>query len=71
VLAAVVAAARGTVVLVTHRLRGLADFDHVVVLDNGRVVQQGRHAELVEAPGWYRDQWLAQETAERGYLSAA
>lgn len=71
VLAAVVAAARGTVVLVTHRLRGLADFDHIVVLDSGRVVQQGRHAELVEAPGWYRDQWLAQETAERGYLSAA
>jgi ATP-binding cassette subfamily C protein CydC len=71
VLAAVVASARATVVLVTHRLRGLADFDHVVVLDNGRVVQQGRHAELVEAPGWYRDQWLAQETAERGYLSAA
>jgi ATP-binding cassette subfamily C protein CydC len=71
VLAAVVAAARGTVVLVTHRLRGLADFDHIVVLDSGRVVQQGRHAELVEAPGWYRDQWLAQQTAERGYLSAA
>ncbi|MCW6004537.1 thiol reductant ABC exporter subunit CydC [Micromonospora sp. CPCC 205371] len=71
VLAAVVAGARGTVVLVTHRLRGLAGFDHILVLDSGRVVQQGRHAELVEAPGWYRDQWLAQETAERGYLSAA
>jgi ATP-binding cassette subfamily C protein CydC len=71
VLAAVVAAARGTVVLVTHRLRGLPDFDHIVVLDGGRIVRQGRHTELVETPGWYRDQWLAQETAERGYLSAA
>jgi len=73
VLESVLAAAgpgRG-VVLVTHRLRGLAGFDEIVVLDLGRIQQRGRHDELVAAPGWYRDQWLAQEAAERGYLSLA
>jgi len=69
VLAGVLAAARGSVVLVTHRLHGLAGLDEVIVLDAGRVVTRGTHAELVEAPGWYRDQWLAQEAAERGYLA--
>ncbi|MGN9911969.1 thiol reductant ABC exporter subunit CydC [Phytohabitans sp. LJ34] len=70
VLAGVLAAARGAVVLVTHRLRGLEGMDEVLVLEAGRVVARGTHAELVEAPGWYRDQWLAQEVAERGYLAA-
>ncbi|MFC0528134.1 thiol reductant ABC exporter subunit CydC [Phytohabitans kaempferiae] len=70
VLAGVLAAARGAVVLVTHRLRGLAGLDEIIVLDGGRVVSRGTHAELVETPGWYRDQWLAQEAAERGYVAA-
>lgn len=58
-----------TVLLVTHRLRGIAGFDEVVVLDGGRIVQRGRHADLVQTPGWYRDQWLRQEFAEHGYLA--
>lgn len=71
VLASALAAtpAEHTVLLVTHRLRGLDDFDEIVVLDAGRVLQRGRHAELIEAPGWYREQWLLQEAAERGYLA--
>jgi ATP-binding cassette, subfamily C, bacterial CydC len=51
------------VVLVTHHLRGLDDFDEILVLDAGRVCQRGRHADLCAAPGWYRDRWLAQEAA--------
>jgi ATP-binding cassette subfamily C protein CydC len=70
VLASALAAAGGrAVVLVTHRLAGLAGFDEVVVLDAGRVVQRGDPAALAEAPGWYREHLLAQEAAERGYLS--
>ena len=63
--------ARTAVLLVTHRLRGLAGFDEVLVLDRGRVVQRGRHDELITRPGWYADTWLAQEAAERGYLALA
>ncbi|SCL18808.1 ATP-binding cassette, subfamily C, CydC [Micromonospora rhizosphaerae] len=58
-----------SVLLISHRLSGLAELDEIVVLDAGRVVQRGRHAELVAQPGWYREQWLLQEAAERGYLA--
>ncbi|SCG41519.1 thiol reductant ABC exporter subunit CydC [Micromonospora halophytica] len=71
VLASALAAtpAGHSVLLISHRLSGLDGLDEVVVLDAGRIVQRGRHAELVAAPGWYRDQWLLQEAAERGYLA--
>jgi ATP-binding cassette subfamily C protein CydC len=60
-----------TIVLVTHRLRGLEAFDEVLVLDAGRIVQRGHGTDLVATPGWYRDQWQLQEVAERGYLAVA
>ncbi|WP_018586594.1 thiol reductant ABC exporter subunit CydC [Salinispora arenicola] len=71
VLASVLAAtpAQRSVLLISHRLRGLDSVDEIVVLESGRVVQRGRHADLVSAPGWYRDQWQLQEAAERGYLA--
>ncbi|MFE9688898.1 thiol reductant ABC exporter subunit CydC [Micromonospora sp. NPDC005806] len=73
VLASALAAtpAGHSVLLISHRLSGLAELDEIVVLDGGRVTQRGRHAELVARPGWYRDQWLLQEAAERGYLALA
>ncbi|WP_130340348.1 thiol reductant ABC exporter subunit CydC [Micromonospora kangleipakensis] len=71
VLASALAAtpAGHSVLVISHRLSGLAELDEIVVLDAGRVVQRGRHAELVARPGWYREQWLLQEAAERGYLA--
>jgi ATP-binding cassette subfamily C protein CydC len=60
-----------SVVLVTHRLRGLDRYDEIVVLDAGRIVQRGRHGDLVAAPGWYREQWLLQERVEHGYATLA
>ncbi|MEU4569752.1 thiol reductant ABC exporter subunit CydC [Micromonospora sp. NPDC023956] len=73
VLASTLAAvpADHSVLLISHRLSGLAGFDEVVVLDAGRVTQRGRHDELVATPGWYRDQWLIQVAAEQGYLALA
>ncbi|MEV4631252.1 thiol reductant ABC exporter subunit CydC [Micromonospora sp. NPDC049523] len=58
-----------SVLLVTHRLHGLDRYDEILVLDSGRVLQRGRHADLLDQPGWYREQWLAQEAAEGGYLA--
>ncbi|URN04114.1 thiol reductant ABC exporter subunit CydC [Actinomadura madurae] len=50
----------GTLLLVTHRLAALPAADEIVVLDRGRVVQRGRHADLVAVPGAYRDLWEAE-----------
>ena len=61
---------RRTTLIIAHRLATLRDADWVVVLEDGRVVAQGRHEELLAAPGHYREAALAQmfagqSTAER------
>jgi ATP-binding cassette subfamily C protein CydC len=44
-----------TMILVTHRLVGLEEMDGIVVLDDGHIVQQGTHRELMGSDGCYRD----------------
>jgi ATP-binding cassette subfamily C protein/ATP-binding cassette subfamily C protein CydC/ATP-binding cassette subfamily C protein CydCD len=62
VLADLLSATEGrSVVLVTHRLAGLAAMDEVVVLDGGRVRQRGAHARLLDEPGPYRELWRVHE----------
>ena len=51
-------ATRGqTTVMITHRLAALEAMDEIVVLDAGRVVERGTHAQLVAADGFYSRQW--------------
>ncbi|MEV0680994.1 ATP-binding cassette domain-containing protein [Actinosynnema sp. NPDC050436] len=61
VLARVLEAARGRVVLVTHRLAPLADFDEVLVVEDGRVTARGTPAELAATPGYYQDRLHAEQ----------
>ncbi|MFD9629427.1 ABC transporter ATP-binding protein [Streptomyces violascens] len=48
------------VVLVTHRLANVAVADRIVVLDRGRVIQEGTFAQLVEDEGLFRELWTLQ-----------
>jgi ABC-type multidrug transport system fused ATPase/permease subunit len=57
--------AERTVLVIAHRLSTIRQANEIVVLDNGRVVQQGRHDELVDAPGLYATLYRAQQVARR------
>ncbi|MEO5510766.1 MAG: ABC transporter ATP-binding protein [Longimicrobiales bacterium] len=45
--------ARRTAIMVSHRVSAVMDADQILVLDHGRIVEQGRHAELVASGGLY------------------
>lgn len=44
-----------TTLLISHRVSTLRNADRIVVIEDGRVTQQGTHAELIARPGYYRD----------------
>ncbi|QMU75443.1 ABC transporter ATP-binding protein [Streptacidiphilus sp. PB12-B1b] len=50
---------RRTTVVIAHRLSTAARADRVVVLDHGRIVEDGSHADLLEADGAYARLWRA------------
>jgi ATP-binding cassette subfamily B protein len=61
---AVAALERGrTVIVIAHRLRSIADADQILVVDDGRIVEQGQHDELLRQGGLYARLWQAQERA--------
>jgi ABC-type multidrug transport system fused ATPase/permease subunit len=47
-----------TTFIVSHRLNTVIDADEILVMDHGRIVQRGSHAELVGVPGVYRELYL-------------
>jgi ABC-type multidrug transport system fused ATPase/permease subunit len=48
---------RKTSLLITHRLVGLENMDEILVMDHGRIVERGAHAELLAREGLYRRLW--------------
>ncbi|UWP90029.1 ABCB family ABC transporter ATP-binding protein/permease [Aliiroseovarius crassostreae] len=49
-----------TVITIAHRLSTIADADQIVVLEQGQVVEQGRHEELLAREGRYAAMWARQ-----------
>ena len=57
-----------TVIAIAHRLSTIARMDRLIVLDHGRIVEQGTHAELLAHGGHYAALWRRQSG---GFLDAA
>ncbi len=53
-----------TVITIAHRLSTVADADRIVVLEDGQIVEQGTHAELLERQGRYASLWQRQQAEE-------
>lgn len=47
--------------VVSHRLSAVMEADEIVVLKQGRIVERGRHDELLALGGWYAGQWRYQQ----------
>ncbi|MCY7308283.1 MAG: ABC transporter ATP-binding protein/permease [Rhodoferax sp.] len=53
-----------TTLVIAHRLSTVVDAHEILVLDAGRIVERGTHAQLLEANGRYAQMWALQQSAE-------
>lgn len=50
-----------TIIISAHRLSVLVDLDQILVLQQGAILCQGTHQQLIIKPGWYRDIYCYQQ----------
>ncbi|WP_070121190.1 ABC transporter ATP-binding protein [Bacillus marinisedimentorum] len=53
-----------TTIIATHRLSAVEHADWIVVLENGRIIEEGGHGELLHREGWYKEQFDRQQLEE-------
>lgn len=54
-----------TAIIITHRIFSLFDFDKIIVLNEGRIAEQGRHQDLLALNGYYRELYEEQQKIEK------
>ena len=53
--------AERTVIVIAHRLKTIKNADNIIVLEEGRIAEQGKHQELLDNKGVYAKLWNIQE----------
>jgi len=53
-----------TAIIITHRIFALFEFDKIIVLDDGRIVETGTHDELLSLNGYYAELYARQQTGD-------
>ncbi len=56
--------ANRTTLIIAHRLSTIVDADQILVMEAGRVLEQGAHRELLERGGRYAEMWRLQQTEQ-------
>jgi len=49
-----------TIIAVAHRLSTLKNMDRIIVLDKGKIIEDGTHEELLKTGGYYQSMWNMQ-----------
>jgi ABC-type transport system involved in Fe-S cluster assembly fused permease/ATPase subunit len=63
-------AAHHTTLAIAHRLSTIVDADHILVMEGGRIVEQGTHQSLLDRRGFYARLWTLQQEERRQELPA-
>ena len=51
--------------MISHQLSAAAACDRIMVLDEGKLVQEGRHKDLIEIDGVYKSLWDREKAVEK------